>query len=76
MREEGHGGSQALRGSFDLADALRRFRETKRRFSRFATFDAAVKLAAGFFDPALSKSAAGDAEWSYTDLRWNADIVE
>ncbi|MEI3230714.1 MAG: nucleotidyl transferase AbiEii/AbiGii toxin family protein [Gordonibacter pamelaeae] len=52
------------------------FAETKRRFSRFATFDAAVKLAAGFFDPALSKSAAGDAEWSYTDLRWNADIVE
>ncbi len=36
----------------------------------FAAFDAAVKLAAGFFDPALSESAAGDAEWSCTDLGW------
>ena len=36
----------------------------------FAAFDAAVKLAAGVFGPALSESAAGDAEWSCTDLGW------
>ncbi|RDB63916.1 hypothetical protein C1878_03775 [Gordonibacter sp. 28C] len=36
----------------------------------YAGFDAAAKLAAEFFDPALFEGVAGDAEWRHMSLRW------